>query len=281
MANLQVVVDNMDAMYQANIDAKTVAFPLVNKMLEASLLEQGDTTKVKYFNDVTLNTVASSGEDITISDWSEQSDDLVVDQVRNRGEKIKDIEEIRSVPSIQAKRVERISKASEIDLDKYTLTTAVANASTVFNSGTPIALDKTNVFAQIELVRVQLSKNDLPTGQHLFVNAHTASMLRQSGLYDAIPEGLNIRQRAAFVTSLSGFMIFETNNLPTADAAANTYMVAFDSEAIYGAEQLNKFKITDGGGKAMADTLLFENVYGMDVLGLNSARVVANKITVQ
>lgn len=279
--NTQILVDNLNAMYQSNIDAKTVAFPFVNKMLEPSLLEQGDTTKIKYFNDVTLNTVAASGEDITIDDWTEQSDDLVVDQVRNRGEKIKDIEEIRNVPSIQAKRVERISKASEIDLDKYTLTTAVANASTVLNSGTPIALDKNNVFAEIEKVRVQLSKNNLPTGQALFVNAHTASMLRQSGVYDAIPEGLNVRQRAAFVTNLSGFMIFETNNLPTADAGANTYMVAFDDEAIYGAEQLNKFKVTDGGGKAMASTLLFENVYGMDVLGLNSARVVANKITVQ
>ena len=245
MPNNQVLVDNMDAMYQSNIDARTIAFPLVNKMLEPSLLEQGDTTKVKYFNDVTLNTVASSGEDITISDWAEQSDDLVVDQVRNRGEKIKDIEEIRNVPSIQAKRVERIAKASEIDLDKYTLTTAVANASTVINSGTPIALDKTNVFEEIEKIRVQLSKNDLPTGQHLFVNAHTASMLRQSGVYDAIPEGLNVRQRAAFVTSLSGFMIFETNHIPTADVGVNTYMVAFDSEAIYGAEQLNKFKVTD------------------------------------
>ena len=281
MANTQVLVDNLDAMYQANIDAKTVAFPFVNKMIEPSLLDQGDTTKIKYFNDISLNTVASSWEDITISDWAEQSDDLVVDQVRNYGEKIKDIEEIRNKPSIQAKRAERMAKASEIDLDKYTLTTAIANASTVINSAAPIALSKTTVFEEIEKVRVQLSKNDLPTGQGLFVNAHTASMLRQSGVYDAIPEGLNVRQRAAFVTSLSGFMIFETNNLPTADAEVNTYMVAFDEEAIYGAEQLNKFKVTDGGGKAMADTLLFENVYGMDVLGLNSARVVANKITVQ
>lgn len=280
MANTSVLVDNLDAMYQANIDARTVAYPMVNRKLEASLMEQGDTTKIEYFNDVTLNTVTDSGEDITIDDWAEQSDDLVVDQVRNKGEKIKDIEKIRNNPALQSKRVERIAKAAEIALDKYVLTTAVANASTVLNSGTPIALDKTNVFAEIEKMRVQLSKNDLPTGQHLFVDAFTASMLRQSGVYDAIPEGLNVRQRAAFVTKLSGFMIFETNHIPTADTGANTYMVAFDEEAVYGAEQMNKFKITDAT-KAMAENILFELVFGMDVLGLNSARVVANKITVQ
>ena len=92
MANTTVLVDNLDAMYQANIDARTVAYPMVNRKLEASLMEQGDTTKIEYFNDVTLNTVSDSGEDITIDDWAEQSDDLVVDQVRNKGEKIKDIE---------------------------------------------------------------------------------------------------------------------------------------------------------------------------------------------
>lgn len=280
MANTQELVDNLNAEYQANIDARTVAFAMVNKKLEPSLLAQGDTTKIKYFNDVTLNTVTLSGETIAIDDWAEQEDDLVVDQVRNKGEKIKDIEEIRNVPSIRTKRVDRIATAHEIDLDKYTLTTAVANASTVINSGTPVALSDSNVFAEIEKVRVQLSKNNLPTGQHLFVNAHTASMLRQSGIYDGIPEGLNVRQAAAFVCKLSGFMIFETNHIPTADAGVNTYMVAFDKEAVYAAEQMSKFKVNDGLN-AMADNLLFESVYGMDVLGLNSSRVVANKITVQ
>lgn len=280
MSNTQELVDNINAEYQANIDARTVAFAIVNKKLEPSLMAQGDTTKIKYFNDVTLNTVTDSGETITIDDWAEQEDDLVVDQVRNKGEKIKDIEEIRNIPSIRTKRVDRIATAHEIDLDKYTLTTAVANASTVINSATPIALDATNVFAEIEKMRVQLSKNNLPTGQYLFVNAHTASMLRQSGVYDAIPAGLNARQEAAFVTRLSGFMIFETNHIPTADAGVNTYMVAFDEETIYGAEQMSKFKINDGLN-AMADNLLFESVYGMDVLGLNSSRVVANKITNQ
>jgi len=56
-------------------------------------------------------------------------------------------------------------------------------------------------------------------------------------------------------------------------------MVAFDDESINGAEQMNKFKVTDGAN-SMSSNLLFENVYGMDVLGLNPARIVANKITV-
>ena len=280
MANTQVLVDNLAGMYLANIYNSTVAYPMVNKKLEGTLLSQGDTVKVKYFNNITLNTVASSGETITIDDWTEQSADLEVDQVRNKGFKIKDIEEIRSNTDVQMKLMDLIANASSQDLDKYTLATAVAGAGTILTSGTPSTESKTTIFNSIEDMRVVLSEAGLSTGQKLYVNAKIASLLRKSGVYDAVPEGLNVRQKAAFVTYLSGFEIYETNNLPTADVGVNTYMVAFDSEAVYGAEQMNKFKIETEGTGAMASRLLYEDVYGMDVLGLNSARIVAKKITV-
>ena len=277
MANTNVLIDNLAKFYLMNINNKTLAFRMVNKKLEAGLLEAGDTTKVKYFNNISLNTVAASGDTITIDDWAELSADLVVDQVRNKGFKIKDIEEIRSNTSLQAKLMELVSSAAAQDLDSYTLTTAVAGAGTVLNSGAPIAITKVNIFEQIELMRVQLSKDGLPTGQALYVTPEVASLLRQSGIYDAVPAGLSTRQEASFVARMSGFTIYEENNIPTADAAVNTYMVAFDEEAIYGAEQMNKFKITNGE-TSMSDNLLFEDVYGMAVLGLNNVRIVANKI---
>lgn len=278
MANTQVLVDNLSAQYLMNIDNQTVAYPRVNKKYEAMLLEKGDTVKVKYFNNITLNTVSDSGETITISDWTENSADLVVDQVRTKGFKIKDIEELRSNTDVQSKLMERIAAASAQDLDTYTLTTAVAGAGTVLNSGSPLAITTSNIHSEIENMRVELSEAGLPTGQHLYVDAKRASILRQSSVFNAIPEWLTIRQKAAFVTQLAGFLIFETNNLPTADTGANTYMVAFDDEAIYGAEQMNKFKVEIEWTGAMASRLLYESVYGMDVLGLNSARIVASKI---
>lgn len=278
MANTQVLVDNLSAAYLMNIDNQTVAYPRVNKKYEAMLLEKGDTVKVKYFNNITLNTVSDSGETITISDWTENSADLVVDQVRTKGFKIKDIEELRSNTDVQSKLMERIAAASAQDLDTYTLTTAVAGAGTVLNSGSPLAITTSNIHSEIENMRVELSEAGLPTGQHLYVDAKRASILRQSSVFNAIPEWLTIRQKAAFVTQLAGFLIFETNNLPTADTGANTYMVAFDDEAIYGAEQMNKFKVEIEWTGAMASRLLYESVYGMDVLGLNSARIVASKI---
>lgn len=281
MANTAVLVDNLSNQYLMNLDNLTVAYPLVNRKLEAGLLEKGDTTKVKYFNNITLNTVATSGEAITIDDWTELSADLTVDQVRNKGFKIKDIEEIRSNTDIQAKLMERIAEASAQDLDGYTLTTAVAWAGTVLNSGTPLAITTTNVHAQIEAMRVTLSEAGVQTGgQHLFVTPAVASILRQSDVYAGFWEGLNVRQKAAYVGQLAWFIIFESNNIPTADVWVNTYMVAFDGEAVYGAEQLKKFKVENEGTGAMAARLLYENVYGQSVLGLNSGRIVANKIIV-
>lgn len=281
MANTQVLVENLANFYLMNLDSKTLAYPLVNKALEAGLLEKGETTKVKYFNNITLNTVADSGETITIDDWTEQSADLTVDQVRNKGFKIKDIEEIRSNTDVQAKLMERIAEASSQDLDSYALTTAVAGAGTVLNSGTPVTISDTNVHAEIEAMRVVLSEAGVQgRGQYLFVDPKRASILRQSNVYAGFTEGLTIRQQAALVGTLAGFTIFESNNIPTADVGVNTYMVAFDEESVHGAEQMNKFKIENEGTGAMASRLLYEDVYGMDVLGLNSGRIVANKITV-
>lgn len=280
MANTNVLVDNLAGQYLANINNKTLAYKKVNKKLEAGLLEKWDTTKVKYFNNITLNTVLDSGNTITISDWAEQSADLVVDQVRNKGFKIKDIEELRSNTSIQMKLTELIADASAQDLDRYTLATAIAGAGTVLTSASPSTESKTTIFDSIEDMRVVLSEAGLPTGQDLFVPAKIASLLRRSSKYDAVPEGLTIRQQAAYVAQMSWFTIYETNNIPTADSGANTYMVAFDNEAVYGAEQMNKFKVETEGTWAMASRLLYEDVYGMDVLGLNSARIVAKKITV-
>ncbi len=280
MANTQVLVANLANQYQAQITNKTLAYPLVNKVFEKQLLSEGDTVKVKYFNNITLNTVSSSGETITISDWTENSSDLVVDQVRNKGYKIKDIEEIRSNTDVQMKLTSLIADASAQDMDKFTLATAIAGAGTVLTSATPSTESKTTVFDSIESMRVVLSEAGLPTGQTLFVNPKIASLLRRSGVYDAVPEGLTTRQKAAYVCMLSGFIIYESNNIPTADSGVNTYMVAFDGEAINGAEQMNKFKVETEGTGAMASRLLFENVYGMDVLGLNPARIVAKKITV-
>ena len=278
MANTQVLVANLANQYQTQITNKTLAYRKVNKKFEKQLLSQGDTVKVKYFNNITLNTVSASGETISISDWTENSSDLVIDQVRNKGYKIKDIEELQSNTDVQMKLTELIADASAQDMDKFTLATAVAGAGTVLTSGTPSTETKDTIFDSIEDMRVTLSTAGLSTGQDLFVDPKRASLLRRSTKYDAVPEGLSIRQKAAYVCQMSGFTVYESNNIPTADAGVNTYMVAFDDEAVNGAEQLHKFKVETEGTGAMASRLLFENVYGMDVLGLNPARIVAKKI---
>lgn len=275
--NNQVLVANLSNQYISNINNRTLAYRKVNKKYEKSLISSGDTVKVKYFNNITLNTVTISGESITIDDWTEQSADLVVDQVRNKGTKIKDIEEIRSNTELQMKQTELIASASEQDLDRFTLATAIAWAGTVLTSGTPSTETKDTIYDSIEDMRVVLSENGLPTWQDLFVDPKRASLLRRSSKYDAVPEWLSERQKASYVCRMSGFTIYESNNIPTADSGVNTYMVAFDDEAVNGAEQMNKFKVTDSSD-SMSENLLFENVYWMDVLWLNSARIVAKKI---
>lgn len=278
--NSQVLTDNLHNQYLAQIESKTVAFPLVNMTLQPGLLEQWDTTIVKYMNNIDLDTAASSGEIIPTTDWVELSDTLVVDQVKNKNFKIKDIERIRGNLDEQMKLTELIVNASARNLDKYALATAVAGAGTVLNSGIPATLDVNNIIDEIEAMRVTLDEAGLEADneQYLFVDAKRASLLRKSKIYDNTERGLTVRQKA-FIGEYAGFMIYQSNHIPTADAGVNTYMVAMDTNSVHGAEQMNKFKVTTGQA-SMSDNILYENVYGMNVLGLNSARIVANKITV-
>ncbi len=273
--NTLITVDNLGNQYLAQIVSKTVAFPFVNKSYENELLSQGDTVKVKYMNNITLDTASASWDVITASDWVELSSDLVVDQVKNKNFKIKDIEEIRNSLDVQLKLTELISSAAATNLDKYTLATAIAGAGTVLNSGTALAIDKTNVFAEIENMRVTLDEAGVDNeGQLLFVDAKRASLLRQSDVYTGTAGGLTARERA-YIGTISGFEVYQSNNI-TKDGS-DTYMVAFDSNSVHGAEQMNKFKLTDGAN-SMSANLLFENVFWMSVLWLNSARICASKI---
>jgi len=278
--NTTVIVDNLNNQYQSNIESKTVAFPLVNMSLQADLMNQGDTVVVKYMNNIDLDTAASSGLAISETAYVELSDSLVVDQTKNKNFQIKDIEEIRNNLSAQMKLTELISSAAARNLDKYALATAVAGAGTVLNSGAPVTLTETTIFGEIEDMRVTHDEAGLESdgSQYLFVDAKRASLIRQSPVYTGTAQGVSVREKA-YLGYFSWYEVYQSNHIPTADAAVNTYMVAFDDESINGAEQMNKFKVTDGAN-SMSSNLLFENVYGMDVLGLNPARIVANKITV-
>ena len=278
--NTIVIVDNLNNQYQSQIESKTVAYPLVNRTLEADLLTQGDTVKVKYTNNIDLDTAASSGLAISETNFVELSDDLVVDTTKNKNFQIKDIEEIRNNLNAQLKITELISNAAARELDKKALATAVAGAGTVLNSTTPDTMTVANIYEEIEEMRVTLDEAGLDgwDTQYLFLDAKRASLLRQAPVYTGTERGLTVREKA-YIGFISGFEVYQSNHIPTADSAVNTYMVAFDGMSIHGAEQMAKFKVTDGAN-SMSSNVLYETVYGMDVLGLNPARIVASKITV-
>lgn len=276
--NTTVIVDNLNNQYQSQIESKTVAFGLVNKDLQKDLANQWDTVIVKYMNNIDLDTAASSWLAISETAYVELSDSLVVDQVKNKNFQIKDIEEIRNNLSIQLKLTELITNAAARNLDQYTLATAVAGTGTTLNAWVPLAITSANIFAQIELMRVAHDDAGLDgvIKQYLFVDATRASLIRQSPVYTGTAQGVTVREKA-YLGYFSGYEVYQSNHIPTADVWVNTYMVAFDEMSVNGAEQMNKFKLTDWAN-SMSSNLLFENVYGMDVLGLNPVRIVANKI---
>jgi hypothetical protein len=101
------------------------------------------------------------------------------------------------------------------NIDKFIISKAFAAAQAGgYYKGTyaDTALAKDTIYAAIDLMRVELSKRNAFDQSALFVSPAIASLIRQSALFDGFREGLDVRKNA-FVGRMSGFEIYETNNL--------------------------------------------------------------------
>jgi len=97
-------------------------------------------------------------------------------------------------------------------------------------------LTKDTVYAAIESMRVKLSERNAFNQAALFVKPATASLIRQSALFDGFREGLDVRKEG-FVGRMSGFEIYETNNI-------GSYMLAMDKDSIHFVAQWTGYKET-------------------------------------
>lgn len=215
MANTIITKDKLQAETTRKFDNKNEIFNWANTKYTGTLKQSGDTVTVQTIPNTTYSHNVTAGADMTATDFAITDSDLTIDKAAQFMRNIKNIEQIQSNLDLQSKLTERMSDEEANVMDRYTASfvhSALA-ANQENAAGTPVALTKTNVEAQIELMRVNLAEQNAFNEAALFVDPSVHSLLRQSSNYTGFSDGMMVRKNGV-VGEYAGFKLIETNNLP-------------------------------------------------------------------
>jgi len=252
-------------------DIKNVFYNYTNSKFTGELKKAGDTVTVQTLPTLSFVTGGVAGAAITSSDFTITSENLVIDQVAQLSVTLKDIEMVQSNLSLEEKVAERFAEAEARLFDEFVRDTvkAAADAATITttnDAATEVTLDKTNIFGEIEKMKVALAEQNVTDDLVLFVSHAAGSLLRQSGLLDNVDRGLEIRQKG-YIGLVSGVKVVETNAL-----TASKDLIMMQNGAINMVAQLNQYdvrKAVDG----FYENLIAEIIYGIKIFWENAKAV--------
>lgn len=246
------------------LDRKVVVAPRANRQFEGQLKKEGDTVTVQTFPRIALTTGGTAWDDITATNFTITAENLKVEQVGQILVPIKDREEVRSNLSLQSEVANQFAYSLSKEYDEHICRVAIAWAG---NEVSTAALTKDNIYAEINKMRVELSKDDAMDDAALFVNADVTSLIRQAPLFESTKEGISVSENPSFVGRIAWFKIFETN-VETLGA----YMLAFDKKAVHFVEQMMKMDVRKEP-KGFRTNLLLETLYQAKVFTNNANRI--------
>lgn len=247
------------------LDKQFVVMPWANTMYEGEIKQQGDTVSIQTFPNISWSSGTTAGASITASTFTITKETLAIDELAVFRVKTSEIESIQSNLDIRSKVAERMAYGQADLLEQYVVSLAAAGAVAGNKLGAyATALTSSTVFAAIEAMRVKLSENNAFGNAALFVRPAVSSLLRQSSNFDGFKEGLGTRE-TGYVGKMSGFTIYETNNI-------GKYMLALDKDSVHFAAQFIGFKTTEETD-AFSHNILGELAYGGKVCTENGKRI--------
>jgi hypothetical protein len=222
MANTIIKENLLQRELIRQLDKNRVISAWANRKYQKQLTQQGDTVTVQEFPRLRGQRGGTAGAEITEQDWAINSHQLTVNQVLQDNRPIKDIEKVQSNIDLHGQVAGQFSYAISQSHENHIALKAVLGASSAneVNAGTPTTVTAGNSYGIVESLRVKLANQDVYDSCALFVNPQTSSYIRQSGIFDGYVMGLMERRKGMIPTmnglqgELSGFAIYETNNLP-------------------------------------------------------------------
>lgn len=274
-----------------NRDQKNVFLVHTNREYEGSIKAAGDTVRVQTLPTLTFTASSITGAGdvsngdvgtgpggvISATDFTITLENLVIDKYSPLRVTLTKHQITQSNLSLEEAVASRFAEAEarlfDTQVRDQILVTQVANipAANKINSASPITLTKTNVFEEIEKMRVALAEQNVTDNLCLFVSPSAQSLLLQSGVLDASDVGANTRFKG-YIGMISGVRIYVTNSL-----TASKEMIMMAEGAVNMVVQLNDYKVseaTDG----FYFNLLAEIVWGLKIFGENAKAISINYV---
>jgi len=254
-----------------NRDIKNVFYNYVNSAFTGELKKAGDTVTVQTLPTLNFAT-GTAGDPIANSDFTITAENLVIDTTKQLWIRLKDVEATQSNLDLESKIAERFGEAEGRLIDEAVRDT-ILNSTTVttLNKAAPITLTTTNVFSEIEKMKVALAQNNVTDNLVLFVAPVAASVLRQSGLLSNTDTWLVVRTKW-YLGMISGVKIVETNAL-----TPSLEMIMMQEGAVNFVIQLNKYDVRDWQD-GFYNNLIAEVIYGAAIFGENAKAICVNYV---
>lgn len=274
-----------------NRDQKNVFLVHTNRAYEGEIKKAGDVVRVQTLptltftassitgaGDVTNSDVGTwPGAAISATDFTITVENLVIDKYAPLRVTLTKHQITQSNLSLEAAVAERFAEAEarlfDTQVRDQILVTQVASipAGLKINSGAPVTLIKTNVFEEIEKMRVALAEQNVEDNLCLFVSPSAQSLLLQSGLLDNTDDGLSVRMKG-YIGMISGVKIYVTNAL-----TASKEMIMMQEGAVNMVVQLNDYDVREGTD-GFYYNLIAEIVWGLKIFNENLYRVCINYV---
>jgi hypothetical protein len=274
-----------------NRDRKNVFLVHTNREYEGEIKTAGDVVRVQTLPTLsfTAQTITGAGDltnadvgvgpggAITATDFNITLENLVIDKYSPLRVTVTKHQKTQSNLSLETRIASRFAEAEARLFDDQVrdqiLVTQVANipAGNKINSASPITLTKTNVFEEIEKMRVALAEQNVTENLCLFVSPSAHSLLLQSGMLDGSDLGLETRFKR-YIRLVSGVKVYVTTSL-----TASKEMIMMAEGAVNMVVQLNDYKVaeaTDG----FYYNLLAEIVWGIKIFGENARAISINYV---
>ena len=289
-------VDKVRTILEAELKRKLSDTPkkpfmrFANYEYEGQLKAGGDTITVPVSPKITMNDASGNGQaatiranslaDISASDRTVTSSDLVINKLHTYREKFSDLEEIQTLYSIKGNRVKDLVNAIDTAVEKSIITMLDAFFTATSAQTTTIAsMSASTVAKDIMGLRTMLSKKEVPMEDRiLIVSPDVSAVIAQAWILS----GTEVAADAAvegWLGKFAGFSIFESNLIePTGQSAPAAYIYAFRAKSYNYVRQLVKAKVTEAEA-GMYYNILGEVAHGWKVFDQNAEQLVKATVT--
>lgn len=282
-------VDKVRTILEAELKRKLSDTPkkpfmrFANYEYEGQLKAGGDTITVPVSPKITMNDASGNGQaatiranslaDISASDRTVTSSDLVINKLHTYREKFSDLEEIQTLYSIKGNRVKDLVNAIDTAVEKSIITMLDAFFTATAAQTTTIASMSVSTIAKdIMKLRTMLSKKEVPMEDRiLIVSPDVSAVIAQAGIL----AGTEVAADAAvegWLGKFAGFSIFESNLIQKGD------LYAFRAKSYNYVRQLVKAKVTEADD-GLYYNILGEVAHGGKVFDQNAEQLVRASVT--